>query len=186
MGRNKIKSWVSWPKGTTRAVDNFKRVTSLCNRRLTASNITVRLKQCREKNVSTFTVGRIPCEACLYDRIAVKKPLFRKNNVKRLRWAKARKHRTTEQWNRVILTDESKFEIFDSNRRVYVRRRVGERAAPPRITPSVKHGGGSVMVCVCVWVGFCQLQSRGFAPGEGKIESDWLSQNTAKNCTHAR
>ena len=30
------------------------------------------------KNVSTFTVRREPCEACLYDRIAVKKPPLRK------------------------------------------------------------------------------------------------------------
>ena len=57
------------------------------------------------------------------------------------------KHRqwTTENW-KVLWTDESKFEIFGSSRRVFVRRRVGERMAPQRMTPTVKHGGGSVMI----------------------------------------
>ena len=49
-------------------------------------------------------------------------------------------------------------------------RRVGERFATPCITPSVSHGGGSVMV----WTGLCQLQSQGFAPSEGQIESELL------------
>ena len=42
-------------------------------------------------------------------------------------------------------TDESKFEIFWSNRRICKLRRVGERTATPCITPTLKHGGGSVM-----------------------------------------
>ena len=48
--------------------------------------------------------------------------------------------------SRMLQTDESKFEIFQSNRRVYVKQRVDERAATQSITPTVKHGGGSVMV----------------------------------------
>ena len=71
-------------------------------------------------------------------------------------------------------TVESKFEIFGLNWRDYVQWRVGERAATPCITPTVKHGVGSVIV----W-DFCQLQSKGFAPDEGQIESDQLSQHTA-------
>ena len=76
---------------------------------------------------------------------------------------KAHKNWTIEQWNKVLWTDESKFEIFGSNTRVYVRCKVGERAAIPCIPPILKHGGGSVG-------DFCQLQSRGLVPGEGRIE----------------
>ena len=38
---------------------------------------------------------------------------------------------TIEQWNNGLWTDESKFEIFSSNRRVYVQRRVVEKVATP-------------------------------------------------------
>ena len=54
------------------------------------------------------------------------------------------KHRqwTTENWKKVLWTDESKFEIFSSSRRVFVHRQVGERMVPQSVTPTVKHGGG--------------------------------------------
>ena len=44
---------------------------------------------------------------------------------------------------------ESKFEIFGSNRRVFVSRGVGERMISACAFPTVKHGGGSVMVWGC-------------------------------------
>ena len=42
-------------------------------------------------------------------------------------WAKTHKHWTLDRWKSVLWSDESKFEIFGYNRRVFVRRRVGER-----------------------------------------------------------
>ena len=62
-GENETKSRAGRPKATTRAEDNFIRVTRLCDRRLTAPNIAAQLNQCREKNVSTSTVRRRLCEA---------------------------------------------------------------------------------------------------------------------------
>lgn len=151
------------PKAATRAEDNFIRVTSLRDRSLTAPNITAQLNQCCEKKASTSTV-KIFWESGIYGKIAVKKPLLRnQNNVKRLQCVKAHKDWTIQQCNKVLWTDESKFEIFGSHRSVYVRRRVGERAATPCIPPTVKHRKSSVIV----WGGYCQLQSRSFAPGEG-------------------
>ena len=83
----------------------------------------------------------------MYIRITVKKALLRKqNNFKRLQWDKAHPDWTKEQWKKVIWIDKSKFEIFWSNRRAYVRQRFGERAATYSITPTIKHEGGSVMV----------------------------------------
>ena len=132
----------------TYAEDNFIRITSLHNRRLTAPNITAQLNLCYEKkNVNIHCEGETECEVDLYGRIAVKKPLLRKqNNVKRLQLAKVYKHWTIEQWNKVIWTDESKFEFCGSNRRVNVWWSVGEKASNFSITPTIKYGGGSVMV----------------------------------------
>ena len=160
-GPHKTKSRSGRPKETTRAEDNFITVTSLRHRRLTASNIPVQLNQCHAKNVSISIIRRKLNEAGLYGRIAFKRPLLRKqNNVKRLQRAKAHKDLTIEQWNKVLWIDKSKFEIFRSNRRVYVQRRVGERVATPCITSTVKHGGGCVRSVY-------QLQSQWYAPCKG-------------------
>ena len=140
MGQNKSKSQFSRLKAKASSKDNF---ISLQDRKLTVPNITEQLNQCHEKNVSTSIVGRRLWETGLYGRIAVKKPLLRKQiNVKRLQWAKIQK----EQWNKVLWTDKSKSKIFGSNRRVYIQLRVVESAASPCTTPTVKHGQGSVMV----------------------------------------
>lgn len=49
----------------------------------------------------------------------------------------------------MLWSDESKFEIFGSNYRVFVRRRKGERMDSTCLVPTVKHGGGGVMVWGC-------------------------------------
>ena len=46
----------------------------------------------------------------------------------------------------VIWSDEYKFEMFGSNCFVFVRCRVGERMIYRCLVPTVKHGGGGVMV----------------------------------------
>ena len=98
--------------------------------------------------VSSSTVRRRLIEKGLVGRVAAKKPLLRENNrVKRLNFAKKHKHWTKEDWYQVLWTDESKFEQFGTKRRVYVRRRKGERYKNECLLPTLKHGGGSIMVC---------------------------------------
>ena len=48
-----------------------------------------------------------------------------------------------------MFSDESKFELFWGKRRVYVRRQGGERMTRHCVVPTVKHGGGSIMVWGC-------------------------------------
>ena len=104
------------------------------------------------------------CEAGIYGRIAVKKPLLQKqNNVKKL--AKTHKDWTIEQQNKVFWTDELKFEIFGSNMKLYVQQRVGESAATPCITPIIKHGGGSVIV----WEAFANCKVGDLHQAKGKL-----------------
>ena len=136
--KQETKSWAGRPKATTWAVDNIIRVTCWCISRLTTPNITA---QFHEKDESTSTMRRL-CKAGLYGRIAVKKPLLKKqNNVKRLQGAKAQKDWTIEQWNKVLWTEKSKFNIFGSYKRVCALLRVGKRAATPCITPTLKCRG---------------------------------------------
>ncbi|XP_043474475.1 uncharacterized protein LOC122506399 [Leptopilina heterotoma] len=65
-------------------------------------------------------------------------------------WAKKYVSWTDEDWRKVLFTDESKFELFGGGkRRHYVRRMQGERMLSQCVVPTVKHGGGSVMVWGC-------------------------------------
>ncbi|MBN3288591.1 TCB1 transposase, partial [Polyodon spathula] len=122
------------PRLTSESENKLIRVKSLQNRRLTVPEIQAQLKATRRTDVSTSTAQRRLREAGLTGRIAAKKPLLRVQNKR------------FEEWKSVLWTDESKFEIFGSNHQVFVRRREGERMSSACVVPTVKHGGGSVMV----------------------------------------
>ena len=49
-------------------------------------------------------------------------------------------------WKSVLWSDEVEFEIFGSNRHVYVRRRRVEQMITTCVVPTVKHGGRGVML----------------------------------------
>ena len=61
-------------------------------------------------------------------------------------------HETKDQnfWNTVIFSDESKFNISDSDGREKVWRKVNSEVDPQNMTGTVKHGGGSIMVWGCM------------------------------------
>lgn len=139
------------PRKTTKQEDKSIVLLSKRNRRRTAPEITADFNNCHKKEISVDTVKRRLRSAGLYGRVAVQKPLLRpQNKKKRLQWAKEHKNWTIDDFKNVFWTDESKFEIFGSKRRTYVRRSVNKKMLPACITPTVKHGGGSVMV----WGGF--------------------------------
>ncbi|GBM05993.1 Transposable element Tc1 transposase [Araneus ventricosus] len=52
-------------------------------------------------------------------------------------------------WESVIFVDESKFNIFGSNGRITVCRKPNEELNPKNLLPTVKDGGGGIMVWGC-------------------------------------
>ena len=146
-GGNSDRKRSGRPKATTQSEDKFLRVNSLRDRWLTRQQLQAQLNIGQSKEVSVSTVKRRLWAAGFSGRVAIRKPLLRWQNKKeRLAWAMKQCQWTTENWKKFFWTDESKFEIFGSSCRVFVRRRVGERMVPQRVTPPVKHGGGSVMI----------------------------------------
>ena len=135
---------------TTKRDDNYIAQVSTRNRRATVPVITSMIRNNFKKSVSESTVRRRLKDHGLIGRIAVKKPLLRQVNVKkRLKWAKEHRHWTIAQWKNVLWSDESKFEVFGTKRKIYVRRRKNEKFLKDCIAPTVKHGGGSIMVWGC-------------------------------------
>ena len=134
------------PKCTTPQQDRFIKITSLHNRRATAGNIQALDNATGGKTISKTTVRRWLAACGLKVRVAVSKPLLRsKNKRKRLLWAKRYTNYSIEDWKTELFVDESKFEIHGNNRRIYVRRRPGERSSQC-IKPTVKHGGENIQV----------------------------------------
>ena len=149
-GSSEDKKRSGRPRTTSENTDKLIVVTSKRNRHLTASEIAAEVSTATGKTMHVSTVKRRLAEAGLRGCVAARKPLLRPvNKKKRLLWAKNHVGWKPEQWKSVLWTDESKFEIFGNRRRQFVRRRPGERYLEACLTPTVKHGGGSVMVWGC-------------------------------------
>lgn len=72
------------------------------------------------------------------------------NKTKRLKFAELYRNKTDAFWRTVLFSDESKFNIFGSDGKGKIWRKVGQEMAPINLTPTVKHGGGNVMVWGCM------------------------------------
>lgn len=131
---------------------------ALGNRRLTARNINNILSD-TGISVSDRTVSRRLAQAGLKARRPRKKPFL--NTVqrrKRVEWAKEHLSWSTEDWKRVIWSDETKISIFGSDGIQYVRRRPGEDLLPECLNVTVKHPL-SVMIWGCMsWHGVGRIQ----------------------------
>jgi len=120
-GRNKCTSEKTDRRIVRQALKNRKSTANEINRILQDSNV----------KVSDRTVCRQLVSARLKARIPRKRPyLNEKQRKKRLTWAKAHIHWTTDEWKKVLWSDETKIFIFSSDGVRYMRRRPGEDNIP--------------------------------------------------------
>ena len=73
------------------------------------------------------------------------KPIHRK---KCRAWAAAHENWTSENWNAVVYSDESKFNICGSDGIQWCHRGPGEELDEQNVRQKIKHGGGSASVMV--------------------------------------
>ncbi|GFV44625.1 transposable element Tcb2 transposase [Trichonephila clavipes] len=64
----------------------------------------------------------------------------------RLQWCREHKNWTTDQWSRVLFTDESRFSTRSDSRRVLIRREIGTRFYTSNIKERHHYGGPGVLV----------------------------------------
>lgn len=121
------------------------------NPRLSAPKIRDEIARRCGVTVSDATIKRTLYKAGLHGRTARNKPFISPvNKSKRLAFAKAYVDKPQEYWDNVLFTDESKFNVSESDGKVTVWRRVGEELLEKNLKGTVKHGGGSVLVWGCM------------------------------------
>jgi len=97
--------------------------------------------------ISKPTARKALASKGIRSRIAAKKPFLSERHTKaRLEFALAHKEWTTEDWKRVVWTDESTFEIGKYSRQPRVLRAVGEKYIKECLAPTFKSGRTSLMI----------------------------------------
>jgi transposase len=122
----------------------------ITNEYSTAIDVQKSLKTNEKLEVSTNTIRRVLKRNGFKARIKTKKPLLSKiHRKKRLEFANEYRMWSIEDWNKVVWSDESKFQIFGSDGRQYCWKKNGEQLSDRLVKPTVKFGRGSVFVWGC-------------------------------------
>lgn len=101
-------------------------------------------------NVSRQTVQRLLNKNGLHGRRPRRTPLLKSRHLKaRIAFAKEHRHKDEGFWNSILWSDETKLELFGHRDQAYVWRKKGEAFHPKNTVPTVKHGGGSIMLWGC-------------------------------------
>ena len=120
------------------------------NRRKSSTSVKAELQTELNITISETTIRRRAHEIGLYGRVARKKPYLNKvNRAKPLEYARTYREKPLGFWNNVVWSDESKFNLFGSDRKVMVWRSTKEELEPRCTVPTVKHGVGNVKCWGC-------------------------------------
>lgn len=129
---------------TTANQDRYIVLRHLRNRFKTATSTSRETRGVHGRNISADTVRRrlkargIRCRRPYKGQI-----LTRRHRAERTRWAALH---AQQNWANVVFSDESRFNLSNSDGRVRVYRRQGERFADNCVLERDRFGGGSVMV----------------------------------------
>jgi len=115
--------------------------------------------------VSPNTVRRSLKRQGLAARVKKRKPLLlKRHRIARKKFAKKYRDWTIEDWRKVVWSDESKFLIFGSDGREWCWKDPKLPLQPQHIKPTVKFGGGSVMMWGCMGAfgmgKYCKIDGR--------------------------
>lgn len=125
-----------------------------CEPRKTSTELALELEEESQVKVSPETIRRTLRASGLNGRVARKKPLLKPRHKKhRLKFAKEHQNKPPSFWKRVLWSDETKMNLFESDGKVYVWRHPNEAFKEENVVPTVKHGGGSVMLWGCMSAG---------------------------------
>ncbi|GFU88414.1 transposable element Tcb2 transposase [Trichonephila clavipes] len=129
---------------TTAGDDRYIILQAKRGRRQSASVIAQQLTSATGRQVSRFTVARRLHKGGLFAR-RPERCLPMKVGL-RLQWCREHKNWTTDQWSRVLFTDESRFSTRSDSQRVLIWREIGTRFYTSNIKERHHYGGPGVLV----------------------------------------
>uniref|UniRef100_A0AAR2KPU3 Transposase Tc1-like domain-containing protein n=1 Tax=Pygocentrus nattereri TaxID=42514 RepID=A0AAR2KPU3_PYGNA len=100
--------------------------------------------------VSKKTISNTLCRQGLKSCSARKVPFLKPTHVKaRLKFANDHLNDPEEEWEKVMWSDETKIELFGLNSTRHVWRKKNDEYNPKNTIPTVKHGGGNIILWGC-------------------------------------
>lgn len=128
--------------------------------------------------VHRSTVQRALHREKLHGRVMRKKP-FLKSSHKESRLAYAKRHLDKPEsfWNNILWTDETKIELFGHNQKRFTWRKKNTAFHQKNILPTVKFGGGSIMLWGCV----ASSGTGNIVKVEGRMDSNQYQQILQNN-----
>ncbi|KAL0147018.1 hypothetical protein M9458_057542 [Cirrhinus mrigala] len=126
-------------------------------------------------------------ESGLYGRVARRKPLLSARHMKAcIEFAKKHLKDSKMVRNKIVWSDETKIELFGLNSKWYVWRKPGTAHHLSNTVPTVKHGGGSIMLWGC----FSAARTGRLVAIEGKMNAakyrDILDENLLQSAQDLR
>lgn len=135
------------PRITTPREDRYVVTSSRRHRFMPARKLVNQLRAATGTRISVYTArNRLRAARLRARRPYVGIPLTARHRAARLNWARQHLGWTRRRWNRIVFTDESKFNLQGADGRIRVWRRKGERLDPANVIQRDRYGGGSVMV----------------------------------------
>ncbi|GFT04474.1 transposable element Tcb2 transposase [Trichonephila clavipes] len=135
------------PRKTTAGDDRYIILQAKRSRRQSASVIAQQLSTATGRQVSRFTVARRLHKRGLFARRPERSlPLKVGHRRHRLQWRREHKNWTTDQWSRVLFTDESRFSTRSDSHHILILREIGTRFYTRNIKERHHYAGPGVLV----------------------------------------
>ncbi len=162
---------------------------------MSAASIALEVAEVKRQLVSAQTIQHTLQQVRLHGRRPRRKPLLKLAHKKACKqFAEDNLAKSMNYWNHVLWSDESKVNLFDLDGVQHVWRRPGEEYQENCALPTVKHGGGSIMVWGCMSAAgsgelrfiegnmdsnmYCDILKQNIMPSLQKLLSNITTPNT--------